>query len=99
MVEIISKKFQKESIDQYKIEERSIVANRMISYQDRIEELLNCMINDSISKEQHINLLKEKIYDYTNDIRFKKSKNMGEILKNALDYVNRNYQDVSTHNF
>lgn len=99
MVEIISKKFQKESIDQYKIEERSIVAKRMISYQDRIEELLNCMINDSISIEQHINLLKEKIYDYTNDIRFKKSKNMGEILKNALDYVKRNYQDVSTHNF
>jgi hypothetical protein len=24
---------------------------------------------------------------------------MGEILKNALDYVKRNYQDVSTHNF
>jgi len=71
----------------------------MISYQDRIEELMNCMMNDSISTEKHINLLKEKIYDYTNDIRFKKSKNMGEILKNALDYVKRNYQDVSTHNF
>jgi len=28
-----------------------------------------------------------------------KSKNMGDILKNALDYVKRNYQDVSTHNF
>jgi hypothetical protein len=99
MVKMVSERFQKESIDQYKIEERSIVAKRMISYHDRIEELLNCMVKDSISKKEHIDLLKAKIYEYTNDLKFKKSKNMGDILKNALDYVKRNYQDVSTHNF
>jgi hypothetical protein len=99
MVKMVSERFQKESIDQYKIEERSIVAKRMISYHDRIEELLNCMVKDSISKKEHIDLLKAKIFEYTNDLKFKKSKNMGDILKNALDYVKRNYQDVSTHNF
>lgn len=99
MVKMVSERFQKESIDQYKIEERSIVAKRMISYNDRIEELLDCMVKDSISKKEHIDLLKAKIYEYTNDLKFKKSKNMGDILKNALDYVKRNYQDVSTHNF
>ena len=99
MVKMVSERFQKESIDQYKIEERSIVAKRMISYHDRIEELLDCMVDDTISKKEHIDLLKSKIYEYTNDLKFKKSKNMGEILKNALDYVKRNYQDVSTHNF
>ncbi|MCB0462708.1 MAG: hypothetical protein KDC81_08395 [Flavobacteriaceae bacterium] len=99
MVKMVSERFQKESIDQYKIEERSIVAKRMISYHDRIEELMDCIINDTISLKEHIDLLKTKIYDYTNDIKFMKSKNMGEILKNALDYVKRNYQDVSTHNF
>jgi hypothetical protein len=98
MVKMVSERFQKESIDQYKIEERSIVAKRMISYHDRIEELLDCMVEDTISKKEHIDLLKSKIYEYTNDLKFKKSKNMGEILKNALDYVKRNYQDVSTHN-
>ena len=99
MVKMVSERFQKESIDQYKIEERSIVAKRMISYHDRIEELLDCMVKDSISKKEHIDLLKSKIFEYTNDLKFKKSKNMGDILKNALDYVKRNYQDVSTHNF
>jgi hypothetical protein len=99
MVKMVSERFQKESIDQYKIEERSIVAKRMISYHDRIEELMSCMVDDTISKKEHIDLLKSKIYEYTNDIKFMKSKNMGEILKNALDYVKRNYQDVSTHNF
>lgn len=99
MVNMISEKFQKESIDQYKLEERSIVAKRMISYHGRIEELLDCMVNDSISKKEHIDLLKETIYEYTNDIKFMESNTMGDILKNALAYVKRNYQDVSTHNF
>jgi hypothetical protein len=99
MVKMVSERFQKESIDQYKIEERSIVAKRMISYHDRIEELLDCMVNDTISTKGNIDLLKAKIYEYTNDLKFMKSKSMGDILKNALDFVKRNYQDVSTHNF
>ncbi|MGB6268454.1 MAG: hypothetical protein WBF67_05530 [Olleya sp.] len=99
LVELVSKKFKKESIDQYKIEERSIVAKRMISYHDRIEELLHCMVNDEISNKENINLLKSKIYDYTLDLEFKKSKNMGEILKNALEFVKRNYEDVNTKGF
>lgn len=99
MVNLVAKKFQKESIDQYKVEERSIIAKRMISYHDRISALLNCMINDTISQPENIKLLKSKIYDYTLDLKFKRSKNMGEILKNALDYVKRNYEDVNTKEF
>ena len=96
MVQMIADKFQKQSIDQYKLEERSIVAKRLISYDDRIEELLECMINDNISKEENIDQLKTKIYEYTNDMKFKRSKNMGEILKNALDFVKRNYENHHT---
>ena len=44
-------------------------------------------------------MLKSKIYDYTMDIEFKRSKNMGEILKNALDFVKRNYEDVYTKGY
>jgi hypothetical protein len=96
MVEMVSEKFEKFSIDQYKIEERSIVAKRLISFHDRVEELLDCMIADSISKKENIDLLKLKIYDYTLDLKFKKSNNMGEILKNALEFVKRNYENVHT---
>ncbi|WP_397363345.1 hypothetical protein [Olleya sp. R77988] len=99
LVALVSEKFKKESINQYKIEERSIVAKRMISCHDRITELLDCMINDSISNLKHIELLKSKIYDYTLDLEFKKSKNMGEVLKKALQFVKRNYEDVNTKGF
>ncbi|HMC00253.1 MAG TPA: hypothetical protein VKN14_04350 [Flavobacteriaceae bacterium] len=95
MVELVSEKFNKFSVDQYKVEERSIVAKRLISYHDRIDELIECMVNDTISTKEHIKLLKSVIYDYTLDLKFKRSKNMGEIVKNALDFVKRNYETVN----
>ena len=99
MVQLVQNKFQRESVDQYKLEERSIVARRLISYHDRINELLDCMLNDSISKEENITQLKMKIFEYTQDVEFKKSKNMGEVLKNALEYVKRNYENVNPKGF
>ncbi len=99
MVELVREKIQKESVDQYKIEERSIVAKRMISFHDRISELLNCMESDVLSIKKHIDMLKEEIYNYTLDLNFRKSKNMGEVVKNALDFVKRNYEDVSMKRF
>lgn len=99
MVELVSEKIQNESVDQYKIEERSIVAKRMISFQDRIDALLECMVSDEISIKKHINMLKEDIYNYTMDSNFRKSKNMGEVLKSALYFVKRNYEDVSMKRF
>ncbi|MEP5255264.1 hypothetical protein [Winogradskyella rapida] len=99
MVALVREKIQNESIDQYKIEERSIVAKRMISYHSRLNKLLDCMEADVISTPAHIERLKEDIYNYTMDLNFRKSKNMGEILKNALDFVKRNYEDVSLKRF
>lgn len=95
MVKLVQRKFTKESIDQYKQEERSIIAKRLISYQDRITLLLNCMTHDSISKPENVTALKIKIFEYTQDVKFKRCKNMGEIVKNALAFVKRNYENVS----
>ncbi|MCB0470539.1 MAG: hypothetical protein KDC51_08335, partial [Flavobacteriaceae bacterium] len=83
-------------INQYQVEERSIMAKRMISFHDRIEELLDCMIDDTISTEGNIAQLKTEVYKYTNDMHFKSCTKMGEIVKTALEFVKRNYQDVST---
>lgn len=96
MVELVSEKILPESIKQYQIEERSIMAKRMISFNDRIDELMECMVNDSISTEENIKQLRNEVYRFTLDKEFKKCKKMGEIVKTALDFVKRNYQDVST---
>ncbi|WP_400080458.1 hypothetical protein [Winogradskyella sp. R77965] len=99
MVELVRDKIQKESIDQYKIEERSIVAKRMISFHDRINALLHCMETDELSIKKHIDLLKEDIYNYTLDVNFRKSETMGQVVKNALDFVKRNYEGINPKPF
>ena len=96
MVEMVTKKLQNSSIEQYKIEERSIVSKRMISAIDRITDLINCIKNDTISYPENIENLKKEVGNYTNDLAFKKCKNMGEVLETILDFVKRNYLDISS---
>ncbi len=96
MVDMVLKKLQPTSIDQYKVEERSIIAKRMISSYDRITELIGCMKNDVISYHDHIERLKKEVGVFTNDTAFKKCKNMGEILETILVFVKRNYLDIGT---
>ncbi len=95
MVNLVQTKLQNDSVDQYKIEERSIVAKRIISSGNRIEELVKICKADDISLPENIETLGKQIYELTLDVKFKRSKNMGEILELALDFVKRNYQDVS----
>ncbi|OEJ98848.1 hypothetical protein A8C32_06580 [Flavivirga aquatica] len=95
MVELVSGGMQKLSINQYKTEERSILVKRLKSFHGRIDKLLDCMEEDVISKQENIDLLKMKIFDYTQDVTFKRCKNMGQILKRSLAYLTRNYENVN----
>lgn len=95
MVELVTNKLQEYSVDQYKIEERSIVAKRIISSGKRIKRLVSSARTDKISLPQNVEMLKSHIYDLTLDLEFKNCKTMGQVLDNALDFVKRNYQDVS----
>ncbi len=95
MVDLVRGKLQRNSIDQYKVEERSIVAKRIISSEDRIEQLIKICRDDTISLVENITLLGSQIYELTLDAKFKRCKSMGEILSLALDFVKRNYENVS----
>jgi len=81
----------KESIEQYEKEERSLLAKRVASERERLEDLLNCMKKDTISTPEKIKELKIGLFKLTKDVNFKKSKNMGELLSNSLDFITRNY--------
>lgn len=96
-VKIVSENLQKESIEQYKKEERSAIARRLKGSHERVQDLLKCMMHDSISSLEKTNQLKMELYAYTNDKNFKKCKSMGEILKVAFDFVTRNYENVNAY--
>lgn len=95
MVELVRAKLQRKSVDQYKLEERSIVAKRIKSSGNRIKRLLKACLVDHISTPENIALLKSQIYELTSDSRFLKCTKMGEVLNLALDFVLHNYEDVS----
>ena len=99
MVMMVKEKIQNASIEQYKIEERSSVAKRMISFKRRMGNLLECMAADTISSPENTKQLSKEIFNYTNDINFKKTNSMGEVLEACLNFVKRNYETVNTKGF
>jgi len=86
-----------ESIDQYEIEERSLLAKRATVEHERLEDLLKCMKEDNISTPAKIKQLKAGLFDLVGDVNFKKSKNMGELLENAIDFIVRNYKNENPY--
>jgi hypothetical protein len=92
-MDLIKDKLQKNSVDQYKIEERSIMAKRILSSLQRSKKILKCMICDSISKKENIKLLSQQIYSLTRDNNFMKATNMGEIMKASFNYILKNYEN------
>lgn len=95
MVELVRNKLTRDSVDQYKLEERSIVAKRILSSGNRIKKLRAICKRDTISNKENIDMLKEQIGNLTMDVSFKNCTTMGEVLDLALNFVRRNYEDVS----
>ncbi len=96
MVKLVGNQLKKSSVEQYKLEERSIIAKRILNSKNRLLKLLFCMKNDTISTKENISVLSKQVFEFTKDVNFKKCINMGEILSYALTFVRRNFEDVST---
>lgn len=99
MVMLVKDKLQDSSIEQYKNEERSALAKRIHSAENRIKMLLEIMSSDEIAPESHVNQLKNELFGYTNDISFKKAKSMGEILNAGFEFVMRNFKNSGSLHF
>jgi len=95
MVDIVMSKLQPSSIEQYKKEERSILAKRILNSRSRYETLVDSMCNDTISTPENMKELREHLYNFTLDLKFRRSRSMGEIIKTAMDFVKRNYENVN----
>jgi hypothetical protein len=96
MVKLVSEKLEESSIEQYRREERSLLAKRMINTKSRYKELIRCMINDHVSTKENVKQLRTELYNFSKDMKFKRASTMGQILRTALDFVKRNYENVNT---
>jgi hypothetical protein len=90
---LVKDKLDSKSVDQYKIEERSIIAKRILSSENRTKEILKCMMSDNISTKENVNILSKQVFSLTRDKNFNNVINMGEILRGSFNYVLKNYEN------
>ena len=95
MVKLVKEKLQNSSIEQYKDEERAVLAKRIHSAENRIKRLLQIMGDDVIAPEDHLKQLQLELYRYTNDLNFKKAKSMGNIMSAAFGFITRNFKNAT----
>ncbi|MGM0634827.1 MAG: hypothetical protein ACQESK_02085 [Bacteroidota bacterium] len=94
MVKLVAERLEESSIEQYRDEERSQVAKRLITSQKRFRMLIRSMIKDTVSTPENVKMLRKELVDFTKDVKFKRAKTMGHILKTALEFVKRNYLEI-----
>lgn len=81
----------KESIEQYQFEERTLITFRLASSRYRIKELLDIMTTDEISTPQKTEQLKNELGEYLHTKLFTKSHSMGEVVKTHLKQTLRKH--------
>lgn len=69
-----------ETVRQYQLEERSLIANRAKLSRSRLGELLTIMSDDHISTPPKVNQLKSELSRHHKNDMFKHCRNMGEIV-------------------
>jgi hypothetical protein len=89
---LVQDKLNQNAIEQYQNEERSILVKRLLDSETRFEDLLKAMKLTRLAPIEHIEQLREEIYDYTLDLEFKKAESMGEIVEVALNFMKRNFK-------
>jgi hypothetical protein len=69
-----------DSVKQYQLEERSLIARRAKISRDRLTKLLRCMIADNISSDEKVERLRADLAKHHHNKAFLQCKNMGEIV-------------------
>jgi hypothetical protein len=84
LVELAKKVLNRDSIEQYRAEERTMIAFRMASTRRRTMDLLNIMTKDHISKPEKVEQLKTELGEYFKTKQFERCRSMGQIVKEHL---------------
>lgn len=88
-VELSLKCLNNDSIEQYRTEERTMVAFRLASSRYRVKDLLDIMSRDPISSDEKVKQLAAELAEYHNNPAFLKMKSMGSLVKMNLKQLLR----------
>lgn len=86
-VDLAMKHMSAETVEQYKLEERALMAKRLRLAKYQVKELMEAMKHDELSLPDYIVSLKKDLAKHYADSSFLKCVSMGEIVQNCLDQV------------
>ncbi|HEX8461954.1 MAG TPA: hypothetical protein VF623_11010 [Segetibacter sp.] len=81
LVNLTLNNLNKDSIEQYQTEERTMMAFRVADFRYRLMELFNIMCKDEISPPAKTEQLKKELAEYFRNARFLKCNTMGDVVK------------------
>lgn len=83
-VDLCLSHLNKESIEQYQAEERTLITFRLASSRYRIKELLDIMSTDEISTPDKVRQLKDELNAHLHTQSFSRCQSMGQVVKRHL---------------
>jgi hypothetical protein len=84
-----------ETVHQYQVEERTLMARRIGSAKHMTRELLETMRKDKISVPEKVIQLREELSDHYKSGIFLKCQSMGDLVKTSLkEMLRRNKQHI-----
>ena len=86
-VELCVRYINRETVRQYQLEERSLMARRVKTARFRLASLLEVMEGDPISQKDKIEQLRSELADHYKRNSFLKCKSMGTIMKMSLELL------------
>jgi len=85
-VDLSLKHLNKETIDQYQTEERTMMAFRVAASRYRLMDLLSIMSKDKISTPEKLKQLRTELSSFFHHTPFQKCNSMGELVKTQLKH-------------
>ena len=76
-----------ESVTQYQLEERSLIATRIKAERDRVNELFQVMIKDQLSTREKVAQLAQELAQHHKNPDFLKCRTMGEVVVTNLQLL------------
>tara|TARA_B100000963_G_scaffold321654_1_gene305155 strand:- start:69148 stop:70299 length:1152 start_codon:yes stop_codon:yes gene_type:complete len=95
LMNLIRDKLNHDSVLQYKIEERSIIAKRIIGSEKRLSKIIDIMKKDKVTTKENLIQLRKEIFNFTSDESFQKSRSMGSIMESSFNYVRNHYENLN----
>lgn len=87
LVQVVLNVLNRDSIDQYQTEEKTLMASRVAIIRYRLMDLLNIMCRDEISSLEKTNQLKHELAEHFSAKKFLHCDSMGDIVKMNLKHM------------